>query len=149
MKAFWFFTILLVFHTSTAYALNRCVQEDGTVTYSDKDCVTVAPGSYTKQIDRFHKKTKAEGFSCTAVRDLAEEVTQMMIKGLSEAEVYTTLGGADYVDPVSSEVISFVFEYQGKLSEINPIKVGAYSYNHCRDGEFKILQTNLKQVSTQ
>jgi hypothetical protein len=145
MKAFWLLAVLLAFQTGTAYALNRCVQEDGTVTYSDKDCVTVAPGSYAKPIQQIKKDPRADANSCAAVRELAEEVTKMMIKGLSVSEVYTTFGGRPHVGPITANIVAYVYEHESKISDINPVKMGAVSFARCNHGEFG----NLKQASSQ
>lgn len=135
-RVFWFIAACLAFQSSTGYALNRCVQEDGVVTYSDKECVTVAPGSQAKRIHLVKKRSQADANSCVAVRELAEEVTKMMIKGMPSSDVYTSMGGIDYVDPASVNIVSYVYEYQNKISEINPVKMGSHAFARCRNGAF-------------
>jgi len=132
----------LVLLTPSAYALNKCVDANGKVTYSDRACSTVSPGAAASTLDTTRPASTPEpagDSSCAGVEQLGLAAFRAMQVGTPVEAMFESVGGLNRAHPSVIQVINHSYSFRTLGDDISPWRVEELTRNRCNGGGFGTL----------
>jgi len=125
---------LLLFAVTVEAEVYRCVDATGGVIFTQKPCAPHEEGEKIN-LDGFNTAKKPNPHVCHEIKNLAEVIFPHIAKTDSVLDVYSNLGGREYLSAGVTAAVNYVFNfrYNPKAKQDEVVEL---TYAKCLDGGF-------------